>query len=123
MALGNNKVVRSRSRLPFNDGKQDSLKNGLHSLQAIPRKNQLHREFITFNSKDVNIEYLVALKRKKTYCKCGVEATVRNVVKRSENHRRTFLFCGKKPEIWPRIKSYYRSVIEIVSTEHQQIGR
>ena len=99
VALGKNFILSGgKKRIPFKDAKKDSLKNGNNSLQVRRTNTQLHREFVVFNSRDVHIEYVVAFKRRRTYCDCGVEGTVRHVVKRTVNNGRPFFFCGSNPE-------------------------
>ena len=78
------------------DAMKDALKN--HTLQEVKTRSQLHREFVAFDSKDVHIDYLVAFKRRRTYCLSAVEGTVRHVSKRTVSHGRPVSFCGKKPE-------------------------
>jgi hypothetical protein len=57
------------------------------------------REFIVFNSDQILVEYLVAYKRRRMRCDCGLEVTVKSVVNgRPENHGRLIHFCPKDRE-------------------------
>jgi len=100
VALGNNLPVDNKDDIPFTDRSESALKTESRYQSVLAKrtktKERPHREFVIFNSGDVQIEYLIAYKRKKYYCNCGVEANVRDVCVRTANHGRKFLFCGNK---------------------------
>ena len=81
-----------RSKLaPFADGTTPS------SLLAENGKlSPSFREFVVFNAEQVFIEYLVAYRRVRRFCDCGVPVLKRTVAKEGINRDRAFHFCGKK---------------------------
>jgi hypothetical protein len=81
----------------FENAERRSLAGGAHALLAekgdvITR----FREVVVFNPAAIDVVYLVALKRERYYCDCGLPASRRTVVNNSNgNAGRPILFCDK----------------------------
>ena len=90
------------SLCPFK-AKQDNNGAGLSvtpsSLVAEPggRGNQF-REFVVFDPDRIFVEYLVAYKRIRSTCKCGLPVAERTVTKSGANRGRNIVLCGALTE-------------------------
>jgi hypothetical protein len=83
----------------FADAARTTLAGREHALLAeVGGRVARFREFVVIDPAAVTIEYLVALKRVRHYCSCGVPATVRTVTKSGLNAGRIFLFCGQQQD-------------------------
>jgi hypothetical protein len=72
------------------------LAGGAHALCAeVGGKVARYREFVCFEPAAIDVEYLVAYKREKHYCDCGLPAVRRTVTKEGPNQGRNILFCSK----------------------------
>lgn len=80
-----------RSQLaPFDDGATPS------SLVAeTGGRVQGFREFVVFNPDQIFIEYVIAYRRVRRFCTCGLPIVERTVVKAGDNHGRRIHQCGK----------------------------
>jgi hypothetical protein len=86
----------ARRRLFVDDSNKSALTSGGHSLLAeTGGQVQRYREIIVFDPAAIDIEFLVALKREKHYCGCGVPVKKRTVSKEGDNLGRDFLCCER----------------------------